>query len=107
MCNIIRSVAITVKDGITTAATTGRATGTARVTGRTTDLIIGLIISPSSAITVLHPRGITVRHRSTAQAATVISTGAITATALTAHRTIHFSRITVRVASAIRLIPEA
>ena len=103
MCNIIRSVAITVKDGITTAATTGRATGTARVTGRTTDLII----SPSSAITVLHPRGITVRHRSIAQAATVISTGAITATALTAHRTIHFSRITVRVASAIRLIPEA
>ena len=103
MCNIIRSVAITVKDGITTVAMTGRATGTARVTGRNTDLII----SPSSAITVLHRHAITVRRRSTAQAATVISTGAITATALTAHRTIHFSRITVRVANAIRLIPEA
>lgn len=110
MFNIIRSAANIAKDGIMIAVTTvamigvmtGRATGTVRTTGRITDLII----SRSSAIIVRHRRVITVRHRFTAPAVMPISTGATTVTGLTAHRTIHSSRITVRADSATPLISE-
>lgn len=105
MYNIIRSVVITVKDGITTAIIIVRITDhtTVHITGLTT----GLIISRSSAIIVRHHHAITVRLRFTVQDGTAISTGATTATALTAHRTIHSSRITARAVSATHLTPEA
>jgi len=106
MCNIIRSDVIIVKDAIMTAGTTVRVTGIDHIIVRITDPITGLIISRNSAITVRHRHVITVL-RSTAQAATAISTGATTATVPIAHLTIHSSPIMVRGGSATPLIPEA
>ena len=105
MCNIILNAVTIVKDGIMIAVMTGAtiapATGTAPVgTGRVTGLTTDPIISRSSATTVRHHHAIIVRHRFTAPVVTRISTGATTATGLTARPTIHSSRITVRAASA-------
>lgn len=105
MYNIIRSAVITVKDGITTAIIIVRITD--HTTVHITDLTTGLIISRSSAIIALLRHAITVRLRFTAQDGTAISTGVITATALTAHRTIHSSRIMARADSATHLILKA
>ena len=108
MYNIILSAVTIAKDGIMiavmTGATTGPVTGTAPVgTGRVTGLTTGRIISRNSATTVRHRHAIIVRHRFTAPVVMRISTGATTATGLTARPTIHSSRITARAASATHL----